>query len=200
MFEESITVWKFCIKNISLKVKLLFLCTFYDVKQEVRGEKKEGWWIGFLLWQLIRKFWSLTSCIVQLLFFVFLRAKKFYHQIKYFSFIDISILLTSLYLRTHHLEMCSYFQNMSNIVGICMSERIKRPSLTPQSDRHPSGERFDLTKYSFANSFFVFPIKFTGIELFGFRPKRLGWGACFVTVWPKVINSTSHFHVLILKK
>ena len=60
---------------------------------------------------------------------VFLRARQFYHQIKYLSFIHITILLTSLCLRTHHLAMCSCFQSVSNTVGTRVSERNERPSL-----------------------------------------------------------------------
>lgn len=73
---------------------------------------------------------------------VFLRARQFYHQIKYFSFVHITILLTCLHLRTHHSEMCLCFQSVSNAVGTCVSESTERPRLgnSREGAVHVSGE------------------------------------------------------------
>lgn len=52
--------------------------------------------------------WSLTLVCNHTKFCsAFLRVRKLYHQIKYFSFIHVTILLTSLHLRTHLSETCS---------------------------------------------------------------------------------------------
>lgn len=63
---------------------------------------------------------------------VFLRARQFYHQIQYFSFLHITTLLTSLHFRTHHSEMCGCFQSVSNTVGTHISGRNERPGLSQQ--------------------------------------------------------------------
>lgn len=131
-------------------------------------KKNEGGLVFVCDNELDIKPWSLTSVYSQIKFCsVFLGVRKFYHQIKYFSFIHITILLTSLHLRTHHSEMCSCFQSVSKTAGTCISKEMGGPVwVTPWRVRCSSLVRVWPVRGDvpvFANSAFVIPTWLTSI-------------------------------------